>query len=190
MVKRLVMATVTVTLVVWTRAAVEARRPAAPPPTGQETIYVWKAKRLMELRDGNRVLRRFEISLGLDPAARKRFRGDNRTPVGRYFISDKRPRSRFHRFLGLSYPNINDAERGYASRLIDANQWADIFLANLRGRTPPWSTPLGGRVGIHGHGGRPELGIDWTEGCIAVSDREIEYLYDRVGIGTPVIIFE
>ena len=142
------------------------------------------------LRDDHLIVRRFHISLGFEPKFAKRAKGDLRTPVGEYFISDKNPQSRFRKFLGISYPNIDDAERGYRRRSIDAESWADIFLANARGRLPPSSTPLGGRIGIHGHGGRPEIGIDWTEGCIAVTDAEIDFLYPRVPIGTPVIIYE
>jgi len=151
-------------------------------------VEIWKAQRAMELRDGERVVRRFVVALGLDPKKAKRIRGDLRTPVGRYYVSDKRPDSPFHRFLGISYPNTEDAERGYQSKVIDADQWVQIFLANLRGDLPSWRTALGGRVGIHGYGGRPLVRVDWTEGCIAVSDEEIEFLYERVPIGTPVII--
>lgn len=153
-------------------------------------IEVWKARREMELRSGDQVLRRFKVALGTEPRYSKRVRGDNRTPVGRYYIAEKRARSGFRRFLGLSYPNVEDAERGYGDRLIDVGQWAEIYFANLRGNTPPWNTLLGGRVGIHGYGGRPFLPVDWTEGCIAVSDEEIDYLFDRVSVGTPVIINE
>lgn len=160
-------------------------------PLANPTIEIWKGKRKMVLRDGRQVIRRFKISLGLDSdGGAKRFRGDNRTPEGRYYVSDKNPGSRYHRFLGLSYPNIEDAERGYAANLIDPTEWADIFLANLKHEAPAAGTALGGRVGIHGHGGRPEIGVDWTEGCIAVSDEEIEFLYEVVEIGTPVVIHE
>src|SRR5262249_6973764 len=85
-------------------------------------------------------------------------------------------------------PNINDAERAFASRLISADQWADIFFANVRQTVPPSWTVLGGHVGIHGYGDRAAVPVDWTLGCIAVSNADIEYLYDRVPLGTPVII--
>ena len=100
-------------------------------------------------------MRQFRVALGRQPRFGKEVQGDDRTPVGRYYIADKNADSRFHRFLGLSYPNIDDAERGYQRGLIGAEQWADIFFANLRGDAPPSGTALGGRVGIHGFGGRP-----------------------------------
>lgn len=155
---------------------------------GWVSIQVWKSRRQLDLREGDAVVRTFPVALGLDPHFAKRVQGDNRTPEGRYYVSEKKPTSRFRRFLGLSYPNIEDADRGYIDRLIYASQWVSIFLSNVRGDPPPWYTILGGRVGIHGHGGREFGGFDWTEGCIALSDDDIDYVYDRVSVGTPVII--
>lgn len=156
----------------------------------QPLLEVWKGRRQMEIRQGDVVLRRFRVALGGDPKLGKRIRGDGRTPVGQYFISEKNPRSSFRRFLNLSYPNIEDAERGYSDRLIDVDQWANIYLENLQFKTPNWRTLLGGRVGIHGYGNRPYSPEDWTEGCIAVSNEDIDFIYERVEIGTPVLIHE
>ena len=151
-------------------------------------IHVSKARHEMRLQEGERIVRTFDVALGTNPTAAKLLRGDNRTPEGRYYICEKRPQSRFHRFLGISYPNIDDAERAFAVHLISADEWAAIFFANLRQTTPPWQTAMGGQVGIHGYGGREPVPVDWTEGCIAVSDADIEYLYDRVPLGTRVVI--
>jgi murein L,D-transpeptidase YafK len=153
-------------------------------------LEVWKGKREMWLKFGNRVTRKFPVVLGRQPVATKLRQGDLRTPVGKYYVCEKRSRSRFRRFLGISYPNVDDAERGFSDHLITADQWADILFANLRRQVPPWRTPLGGRIGIHGHGGRQMIGADWTEGCIAVGDDEIEYLYRVVPVGTPVTIHD
>jgi murein L,D-transpeptidase YafK len=153
-------------------------------------IQVWKSRHEMWLEQHGRVTRKFHVSLGSNPRDGKLRQGDGRTPVGRYYISEKLPNSRYHRFLGISYPNVDDAERGFAAQLITADQWADILFANLRGETPPWQTPLGGRVGIHGQGRRQRGGLDWTQGCIAVSDHDIEYLYAVVPVGTPVHIHD
>lgn len=152
-------------------------------------IEVWKGRRLMELREGDHVVRQFEVSLGYSPTAQKRIRGDTRTPIGRYNVCGKKPVSQFHRFLGINYPNAEDAERGYRDRVISAREWADLFVANLRYDTPTFRTALGGAIGIHGRGGRIRSG-DWTKGCIAVTDEEINFIYDRVSVGTPVIINE
>ena len=156
---------------------------------GRPTIEIWKSQRLMELRYGDYVDRQFKVMLGRAPHFAKEERGDFRTPVGHYYIAFKKP-SRFDRFMGISYPNIDDAEKGYQRGLINADQWADIFFANMNLDTPPPRTPLGGMVGIHGFGDRDYLPIDWTEGCIAVSNEEIEYLYNVTPVGTPVLIHE
>jgi murein L,D-transpeptidase YafK len=158
---------------------------AVSPPV----LEIWKRHRLMQLREGDQVVRQFHIALGYSPDFNKRIQGDTRTPVGTYQVCEKNPASQYHRFLGINYPNVDDAERGYRERLISAPEWADIFLTHLRGGVPNWRTALGGRVGIHGAGGRRRSG-DWTKGCIAVSDEEIEFLFARVPIGTRVIINE
>ncbi|MEO8605474.1 MAG: L,D-transpeptidase [bacterium] len=156
---------------------------------GPTVLEIWKAERRMELRRGEQVVRQFQVVLGVAPRYAKESRGDYRTPVGHYYISEKHV-SRFHRFLGLSYPNVDDAERGYDRGLIDANEWADIYFANLNRNSPTSATALGGRVGIHGFGDRPFIPVDWTEGCIAIRNEDIEYLYDVVPVGTEVVINE
>ena len=157
------------------------------PGVGPYEIEIWKGRREMVLREGAEVVRRFQVALGYNPERTKQFQGDNRTPEGRYYVCEKRPQSSFYRFLGISYPNPDDAERGYAQGLISASEWADIFVPFLRRKVPSWRTALGGRVGIHGLGGRRRVG-DWTHGCVAVTDEEIDFLYHRVSVGTPVII--
>lgn len=151
-------------------------------------LHVWKARRELWLVNNGEVQRRFDIALGKEPDSKKLRRGDGRTPEGRYFICSKKPQSRFRRFLGISYPNVGDAEKAYRDKLISGDEWADILFSTLHQTTPPWSTALGGWVGIHGYGDREEIQVNWTEGCIAVSNDGIDYLYDRVAIGTPIII--
>jgi len=157
---------------------------------GGPLLEVWKSRRRMALYEDGAVVREFEIVLGRDPERRKARQGDHRTPVGRYFITDKKGSSRFHRFLGINYPNLDDAERGYRRGLIDARQWADVYFANVSGRGTTSSTRLGGNVGIHGFGHRPYIPVDWTEGCIAVSNEEADFLYEHLPVGTPVVIHE
>jgi murein L,D-transpeptidase YafK len=154
------------------------------------SVHIYKYERLMELRDDGRLVRRFDIRLGGDPFRPKRVRGDERTPVGRYYIRAKNTRTGYHRFLGINYPSIADADRGLDNGLISEEEWADIFFANVEGSMPPQNTRLGGRIGIHGYGGRPVIPYDWTEGCIAVTDAEIEYLFSQVEVGTPVLIYD
>jgi murein L,D-transpeptidase YafK len=158
-------------------------------------IVVWKQRRVLEVLNTNRVIRRYAISLGISPVGGKEVRGDGKTPVGRYYVYEKRPSNRFRWFLALNYPDSEDADRAFEAGRISADTWADIWIADRTGQTPPWDTPLGAFVGIHGTGanGRKaklRLASDWTDGCIAVSDRDIEDLYALVPVGTAVEIHE
>lgn len=154
------------------------------------SLHIFKQTREMELRNNGLLLRRFAVRLGGDPYRPKRSMGDERTPVGRYYVREKKTRTNYRRFLSINYPNIADADRGLEAGLIDEHDWADIFFANVRGAMPPANTRLGGMIGIHGYGGRPEIPIDWTKGCIAVTDAEIDYLFAQIDIGTPVLIYD
>lgn len=123
------------------------------------------------------------VVLGKNPADKQR-EGDLATPEGEFYICYKNPHSRYHRFLGLSYPNLEDAERGLRDRLIAEEDAAAIRTAIRDGRCPPWKTALGGEVGLHG----PCPNVTWTHGCIAMSISHIELLYDRLDLGDPVSI--
>jgi len=129
-------------------------------------VIVQKAERRMHLMHYDQVLKSYRIELGGEPNGHKQQRGDNRTPEGEYIIDRRNPRSRFHLSLGVSYPN----------------EW-DTTIATMNGVHP------GGDIFIHGRG--PEFRRakgDWTAGCIAVSDREIEVIYAMVRDGTPITI--
>lgn len=154
-------------------------------------LAIWKARHRMELWLDGALLRDFEIALGVSSVGHKEMIGDKRTPVGRYYVVEKHHSKRFHRFLGLNYPNLDDANRGYETGLISAGQWADLFVAEDGGAAPQATTNLGGRIGIHGYGYRPYIpAIDWTDGCVAVSNDESEFLYRTLPIGTSVLIYD
>jgi murein L,D-transpeptidase YafK len=116
--------------------------------------------------------------------------GDEATPVGEFYICSKNPRSKFFLSLCLSYPNAEDAERGLAAGLISAGEHADILAALREKRLPPQHTRLGGEIYIHGQDPTPRLGgpKDWTRGCIALDNAAMQLLYERIALGTPVLI--
>lgn len=168
--------------------------PAIGSASSSVEVVVWKRRHeLWLVRDGKAV-RRYPISLGLaGSAGYKELRGDRKTPVGRYYVCEKHPSTLFRRFLALSYPAVEDAERALHAGLISVDTWADVWLASKLHHKPPWDTPLGGFVGIHGTGadgpqGRLREANDWTDGCIALRDRDVEELYDLVPVGTAVDI--
>ena len=136
--------------------------------TGPEvtSVVVNKGARKMYLLHNDEVLETYRIGLGFAPAGHKGIEGDGKTPEGQYFIDRRNPNSQFHLSLGISYPNAEDVARAEAA-----------------GDDP------GGEIFIHG---RPkdvprEL-IDWTAGCIAVTNRQMEQIYAMVKNGTPIWI--
>lgn len=120
------------------------------------------------------------IALGQDssgavPLGPKRREGDVRTPEGWYRTSDK-PWSSFYHAIYVHYPNAEDAAAGVALGLIDAPQQARILDALARDETPPQNSPMGGEILIHGGG----VQSDWTLGCVAMNDAEIDLLRARL----------
>jgi murein L,D-transpeptidase YafK len=110
--------------------------------------------------------------------------GDGRTPEGRFRVSGRIPKSQFYKAFLLSYPEVEDAERGLRDGIVSASQAEAIRLAHEEGRPPPHDTPLGGLVEIHGSGS----GSDWTLGCVAMDDEAIDELWGIVRVGTWVEI--
>lgn len=139
------------------------------------SIVIHKAARTLELRCGDALAARFQASLGNSPEGHKQREGDGKTPEGEYFISMKFP-SQFHMSLQIAYPNVADADAGLADKTIDATQHAAIKRAYASCREPPQTTQLGSLLQIHGGGGGPDVG-DWTLGCVAVDNAEIEVVF-------------
>jgi murein L,D-transpeptidase YafK len=112
----------------------------------------------------------------------KEVEGDKKTPEGEFYVCAVNPDSSFYLSLGLSYPNREDAERGLRDGIITKDQYDRVVRAIDGGKCPPWDTPLGGEVFIHGYsGGR-------TRGCIALSNKDMADLYEIANVRTRVII--
>lgn len=148
-------------------------------------ITVYKSMRLLICTSGNTEILRAPIQLGFgaDDGPKQR-EGDGRTPEGSYVVSARNPASKFHLALGISYPGPHDARRALTSGIIDADTCERICRAPER---PPWDTPLGGYIMIHGQKSPPMQG-DWTAGCIAVENSVMDVLFPLIPIGTPVDI--
>lgn len=131
-----------------------------------DRVVVNKGRREMLLLSGESVLRSYRIALGREPLGHKHREGDGRTPEGRYIIDRRNPRSNYHLSLHISYPDEADRARAEAT-----------------GVSP------GGDIMIHGlKPGVDHPAADWTIGCIAVTNAEIEEIWDLVADGTPIDI--
>jgi len=109
-----------------------------------------------------------------------------RTPEGTFFVVRKNPYSQFYKAFLLNYPNAEDAERGLRTGLISKRQHDAIMAADRASRVPPMNTLLGGMIEIHGEG--TGLSTNWTQGCVAVENSQMDRLWDWVPEGAPVII--
>ena len=147
-----------------------------PPPLAPETeqadlIVVEKAERRLRLYRDKFPIASFDVELGSQPEGHKAREGDGKTPEGLYWIAARNPKSAFHLSLLISYPNE-----------------ADKNLAAERGEDP------GGAIVIHGGTGLFDRlkgalrGEDWTEGCIAVTNAEMERIWSLTPVGTPIVI--
>ncbi|MFA6465215.1 MAG: L,D-transpeptidase family protein [Desulfurivibrionaceae bacterium] len=155
-----------------------------PSPLKDPKIVIKKAKKKLLLYSEEKLLRAYPVKLGFDPVGDKVRQGDKRTPEGSYYICMKNPRSKYYLSLGLSYPSIEDAERGLEQKLITKNDYNRIIERISKKSIPPWDTPLGGEIFIHGGGEK----WDWTYGCVMLHNKDIEEIFKVVALGTQVVI--
>jgi murein L,D-transpeptidase YafK len=145
--------------------------PRMPNGTKIDRLVVTKSKRILEAYSDGKVIKRYEISLGGNPVGDKQFEGDKRTPEGNYIINDKNANSGYHKNLGISYPDANDVRE-----------------AKKRNVSPGGQIKIHGLPNGYGFIGKFQRLTDWTAGCIALTDEEVDELYSNVKIGTPITI--
>ena len=142
---------------------------AAAPPI--ERVVIYKSQQTMQLLSGNDVIRSYQVAIGRNPLGHKQKAGDCRTPEGAYIIDSHKKDSRFHKSLHISYPNKSD-----------------LTAAKKNGNSP------GSDIMIHGlPKGFEDLGDihfkrNWTKGCIAVNNQEMDEIWKLVPDGTPIVI--
>lgn len=135
------------------------------------SIVVYKSKRAMLLYFNGKLLKTYTIALGRNPIGAKEVEGDRRTPEGMYYINNKNPNSGWHKNLGISYPNATDRKR---AKQLGKATGGDIKIHGLQNK--------------RGFVSKFHRWKDWTLGCIAVTDDEVDELYRAVKIGTPIEI--
>jgi len=125
----------------------------------------------MSLLNGNKVVKTYKVALGGNPKGAKDRQGDHKTPEGVYFVDAKKNNSQFYKALHLSYPNARDRER---AKRLGVNPGGDV---EIHGLGPKW-----GWIGAR------HRATDWTDGCIAVTNEEIDEIYPLIKISTPIEI--
>ena len=144
---------------------------AASAQAGIDRLVVLKKQHKLLLLSGNQVVKSYAVALGSGGLAPKRRQGDHRTPEGPYTIDYRNPASRFHRALHISYPRPGDMQE---ARQLGVNPGGDIMIHGL-GPSFSWAGEL-------------HRNHDWTDGCIAVTDTEMDEIWQVVADGTPVEI--
>lgn len=130
-----------------------------------DLILIEKSKRLMSVFHNNKLIKTYKIALGFSPIGHKTKEGDGKTPEGNYFIAGKNQASKFHLSLKISYPNEKDCKAS-------ANPGGDIMIHGLK-PTFSWLGCL-------------HTFMDWTKGCVAVTNEEITEIFNATPIGTRV----
>lgn len=145
--------------------------PALPPGAKADLVVVRKDARQLELYREGVLLKSYHVSLGRHSKGPKQQQGDGRTPEGEYRLDYRKADSNFHRALHISYPDS-----------------ADIAAARTRSVDPGGSVMIHGMKNGLGWLGHLHLAVDWTDGCVAVTDREIDEIWNAVPDGTRIVL--
>ena len=160
--------------------------------SNERWVWIDTQSNTLRVMQGEQAVESFtNISVGRNGTAYLRQHGDGKTPLGTFHVRWINRDSRYHIFLGLDYPNDEQAEIAWRNALIDFDTYYDIRKALVKGRVPPQDTVLGGYIGIHGTGDTSEKlhqFLNWTQGCVALTNHQIEQLTKLIGVGTKVVI--
>ncbi|HEY6011745.1 MAG TPA: L,D-transpeptidase, partial [Nitrospirota bacterium] len=159
---------------------------------GQLRLVIWKSHYTVTLYKGETPVKTYRAVFGKGyQDGDKRRMGDKRTPEGEFYICTMNHSKRFYKFMGLRYPGLKHAEYGLQSDMISYRQFNMIRKAIDELQPPPWDTRLGGAVGIHGRmlenavATRSRFSPNWTDGCIALDNEDVDEIYSVVSLGTP-----
>lgn len=161
---------------------------------GEEEIWLLAdtKTRILSVKQGKEIKAQFKnFAIGRNGTARDKVRNDHKTPLGIYRIGWINNNSRFYRFFGVNYPSRIDGKRGVKRRLINERTYQELLRADLFDEVPPQNTRLGGQIGIHGVGKGDRFihdTLDWTQGCIALTNEQIDRLGSWIKKGAVVVI--
>lgn len=163
---------------------------AAPVPDTDIWLSVDTASLSLVVMKGDTKLVTFDnISIGSNGPTSNRRMGDNTTPLGEFTITEIRPSKRFELFMLIDYPNLDHTERAFQEKRIDETEYRALRYNLDRGDPPPQGTSLGGYLGIHGLGKgdmKVHESVNWTDGCIALTNEQLATLAEWVAVGTRV----
>ena len=149
------------------------------------SIYVSKRMKTLTLKQNGTLIGEYPVSIGASSSdGNKKVEGDMRTPSGQFYVCTRNDKSVAYLALGLSYPGVEDAKRGFEQGIITQEQRDEIINANLNGQQPPWETALGGAIMIHGC----RVPDGTTHGCVAVDNDVMDVLWSYCNLGVPVTI--
>ncbi len=161
--------------IIWMTLFINSTESSSPsyhiPDNSISKIVVYKSEHKLELRCDDRLIKTYSVALGKNPVGHKQRQGDNKTPEGIYKISGKNPNSRFHKSLKVSYPNEKDI---ICAKNNCVDPGGDIMIHGLH-KTFAWI-------------GKAHLARDWTQGCIAVTNDEMDEIYRTVKVGATIEI--
>ncbi len=141
------------------------------PTEKADKVVVLKGERKLLLMKQNQVLKSYRVSLGGNPVGPKTRQGDSKTPEGEYLLDRRNANSQFYRSIHISYPNADDLAR---AKKLGFSPGGDLFIHGV----PAWVKPHS----------KHRLPPDWTDGCIAVTNEEMDEIWRAVADGTPIII--
>ena len=144
---------------------------AQKPSVGADRVAVYKSERKLVLLSQGKEVRSYKVALGSEPVGPKTRHGDHRTPEGVYTLDSRNPNSHFYKAFHISYPNPKD-----------------IATAKKRGVSPGGDIMLHGPPKEYAWVGKAHTLHDWTDGCIAVTNEEMDELWKLVPVGTPIEI--
>ncbi|TBO39936.1 L,D-transpeptidase family protein [Pedobacter kyonggii] len=142
-----------------------------PSNTEIDYIIVKKSNRQLLAYSKQKLIKTYQISLGDSPVGHKEFEGDEKTPEGVYVVNAKNPNSGYHKNLGVSYPNKKDIAK---AKLLSKDPGGDIKIHGIRNNL--------------GFIGKFQRFFDWTNGCMALTNNEVDELFYAVNIGTKIEI--
>jgi len=163
-----------------------------PALSGDVRLVVDTSSGTLTVHEAGAVKHVFEnVAIGRFGTTRYKQKGDNMTPLGTFRIGWITDETRYHRFIGIDFPDIKTATRAFLDGTIDMSQWERVRRDAEAGRTPSQESPLGGYLGIHGIG-EGDINVhrqfNWTNGCIALTNEQIDQLSAWVRVGTEVEI--